>query len=124
MKPSFCSFTRLHSERELRPVNVMQPPLCAFLWLFTTLVLVTPSRLSAGEEPPQKDWPIFRGNWLQSGVAGSLLPEQLEVRWKIKTKDGIEGTAAIVSGTVYIGALDEHLYALDLATGKEKWKYK
>lgn len=71
-----------------------------------------------------QDWPLFRGNPLQTGVAASALPENLEVRWQFKAKDGIEGTAAIASGTVYVGCLDEHLYALDLATGQVKWTYQ
>jgi len=70
------------------------------------------------------DWPLFRGNPLQTGVATSGLPEKLEVLWQFKTGDAIEGTAAIVDGVVYIGSLDERLYAIDLATGKQKWKYK
>jgi outer membrane protein assembly factor BamB len=72
----------------------------------------------------QADWPLFRGNPLQNGVASSNLPAQLSVRWKFKTKDSVEAAAAIVAGTVYVGSFDEHLYALDLATGKEKWKVK
>jgi outer membrane protein assembly factor BamB len=70
------------------------------------------------------DWPVFRGNALQTGVARARLPEQLEIRWRFKTKDSIEGTAAIADKTVYVGSFDEHLYALDLATGKVRWKYK
>jgi outer membrane protein assembly factor BamB len=71
-----------------------------------------------------QDWPVFRGNALQTGVAASPLPENLAIRWKFKAKDGIEGAAAIVGGTVYIGSLDEHLYALDLGTGQVKWTYQ
>src|SRR5262249_52064392 len=37
---------------------------------------------------------------------------------------GIEGTAAIVGGTVYVASFDEHLYALNLSSGELKWKYK
>ena len=70
------------------------------------------------------DWPLFRGNALQNGVADSPLPETLEVRWKLQVKDGIEGTAAIVKDTVYFGAFDQYLYAVNLADAKEKWKYK
>ncbi len=89
-------------------------------------VLLTPFALttSAGDTKTPADWPVFRGDALQNGVANSSLPDPLDIRWKFKAKDGIESTAAIVGGTVYIGSLDEHLYALDLATGKEKWKYK
>jgi outer membrane protein assembly factor BamB len=77
--------------------------------------------------PPSKaasDWPIFRGNALQTGVAGAPLPDSLTIRWKFKAKDSIEGSAAIANGLVYIGAMEGSLYALDLATGKAKWTYK
>jgi outer membrane protein assembly factor BamB len=70
------------------------------------------------------DWPLFRGNALQTGVAKETLAETLEVLWKIQLEDGIDATAAIVKDTVYVGAFDQHLYAFDLATGKQKWKYK
>ena len=70
------------------------------------------------------DWPLFRGNTLQTGVATGTLPDKLEVRWKIDLKKGIESTAAIVKDTVYVGCYDEHLHAFDLATGKPKWKIK
>jgi outer membrane protein assembly factor BamB len=71
------------------------------------------------------DWPLFRGDPVQDGVAlDAKLPERLEVRWKVQFKDGIESTAALVGDTVYVGCFDQHLYALDLATGKEKGKFK
>jgi outer membrane protein assembly factor BamB len=70
------------------------------------------------------DWPIFRGNALQNGVADTPLPDKLEILWKTKVKDSIESTAAIVGETVYFGSFDEHLYAVSLTDGKEKWKYK
>jgi outer membrane protein assembly factor BamB len=71
------------------------------------------------------DWPLFRGNSLQDGISKEKLPEQLDELWKIKTgKQGVEGTAAIVDGVVYIGSLDQYLYALNLRTGQEKWKFK
>ncbi len=69
------------------------------------------------------NWPLFRGNPLQTGIAAPL-PDTLDIRWKFKAKDGIEGAAAIVDGVVYVGCLDEHLYALDLTTGQLKWTYQ
>src|SRR5262245_7578239 len=70
------------------------------------------------------DWPLFRGNAQQTGVAPAPLPAMLEVLWKFQAKDAIEGTPAVAGGIVYVGAMDEFLYALDLADGKEKWRYK
>src|SRR5437660_8925835 len=60
------------------------------------------------------DWPLFRGNPLQTGVATSQLPDRLAVRWTFDAKDTVEGTAAIAAGTAYVGAQDQYLYALEL----------
>jgi outer membrane protein assembly factor BamB len=43
--------------------------------------------------------------------------------WEFNTENGIEAPALILNGTVYIGNLYGEVYALDLKTGKEKWKY-
>lgn len=70
------------------------------------------------------DWPIFRGNPLQTGVAPAALPDDLEVLWKFSTKDSIEAAVAITGDTAYVPSMDEHLYALDVKTGQQKWKFK
>jgi outer membrane protein assembly factor BamB len=70
------------------------------------------------------DWPSFRGNRTQTGVAASKLPDKLQERWKFQTDDGVESTAAIVGGVAYIGSYDESVYAIDLKSGKKKWQYK
>ena len=56
--------------------------------------------------------------------AKAKLPEQLEVRWEYKTGDAVEGAPAIAGGVVYVASFDKHLHAIDLATGKAKWKVK
>ena len=69
-------------------------------------------------------WPMFRGNPLATGVAVSDLPQQLEVLWRYEVPNGaFEGTPAIVDGVVYLGDLDGTLFALDLSSGRELWKY-
>lgn len=70
------------------------------------------------------DWPLFRGNLLQTGVAPGSLPEKLDILWTVKLKEAIESTAAIVGDTVYIGGFDDYLRALSLMDGSEKWAYK
>jgi outer membrane protein assembly factor BamB len=70
------------------------------------------------------DWPIFRGDALMTGVGTAKLPDQLEERWTFKTGDTIEGAPVVVGGVVYVASLDKHLYAIELATGKQKWKVK
>src|SRR5262249_14656452 len=73
------------------------------------------------------DWPVFRGNPLMTGVAPPNpipFPDKLEEKWTFKTGDAIEGAPAVVDGVVYVASLDKHLYAVELATGKQKWKVK
>src|SRR5262245_33725678 len=78
----------------------------------------------ADDTKADSSWPLFRGNPLQTGVSTARLPETLKIKWQFKAKEGIEGTAAIAGGVVFIGSFDSHLYAIDLKSGKEKWRYK
>ena len=69
-------------------------------------------------------WPLFRGNTLATGVVDGSLPEKLEVLWKFQGKEGgFEATAVIDEELVYVGSLDGNFYAIDRATGDERWKY-
>lgn len=88
------------------------------------LLLMPSSQTPAVQNQAGADWPLFRGDPLQTGVASEALPGKLEVRWKVELKKGIESTAAIVKDTVYVGCFDDHLYAFELATGKPRWKTK
>ncbi|HJZ94094.1 MAG TPA: PQQ-binding-like beta-propeller repeat protein [Gemmataceae bacterium] len=81
-----------------------------------SLLLMVASVTAAG------DWPLHRGNAVQTGVTDEKLPDKLAVRWEFKTKDTIEATPIIVDGVVYIGSYDKAFYAIDLKTGLEKWK--
>jgi outer membrane protein assembly factor BamB len=75
------------------------------------------------------DWPVFRGDQAQDGVSPDQLPDQLEEIWQFKTgkSDGsisIENAPAIVDGVVYLPGQDQVFYALALADGAEKWRFK
>lgn len=76
------------------------------------------------QEGKGKEWPLFRGDALQTGVAQTTLPKKLELLWSFQTQDTIEGAPVIVDGVVYVGSMNEVLYAFDLATGQKKWEYK
>src|SRR6202011_5984881 len=93
------------------------------IWCSLLALLPQIQQPMSGFEPDadDADWPLFRGDPLQTGVAKTTLPDKLEIRWKIDLKKGIESTAAIVKDTAYVGCYDEHLYAFALATGKLKW---
>ena len=79
---------------------------------------------TADNSEASKDWPVFRGNALATGIAESTLPENLEVLWKFNSNThGFEATVAIVDGLVFAGSLDGELYVLSLADGSLKWKH-
>lgn len=96
---------------------------CSALLLASTIGL---AGLLAAPAPEggDKAWRVFRGNALQTGVAASALPDKLDFLWIFETKDSIEGAVAVVGGVVYVGSMDEHLYAVHLDDGKQKWAYK
>ncbi len=96
--------------------------------LFVMLIAANAALAADAAKPnsasPPAAWPVFRGDTMATGVAGSALPEKLEVLWKFNSKDhGFEATVVIDGGLVYAGSLDGELYVLSLEDGKEKWRY-
>lgn len=73
--------------------------------------------------PSADAWPVFRGNLLGTGVAGTTLPDEPKLLWTFDTESEIEGTAAIVGGVVYFGDYEGRVYALTLAEGRELWRF-
>src|SRR5690349_11889073 len=67
----------------------------------------------------------FHGNIARTGVYDSPGPKQFNgVKWAFKTEGPITGSPAVAAGMVFIGSLDNHLYAIDQQTGQTKWKFK
>lgn len=48
----------------------------------------------------------------------------LHETWFFPTGDAVTATPTVVDGTVYVGSWDDYFYALDLATGHLRWKYR
>lgn len=74
--------------------------------------------------PDRTSWATFRNGPLQQGVAGSELPEELELLWKRPTEYGVVAASAIVGEHVYVPALEGRLFCLEKRTGKEIWTYR
>ncbi len=88
------------------------------------LALIAMPTMARAADRVAKGWPMFRGNAACRGVATDPLPGQLSIRWKFEASEPFLSSAAIVDESVYVGCDDEHLYAIDLGTGKIKWKYR
>jgi outer membrane protein assembly factor BamB len=86
-----------------------------------------PETAPAGEAVPvvaNTEWNQFRGDPKLTGVAPASLPTELTLAWTYEAGESIESSAAIVEETVYVGSQSGELLALELETGKLRWKYK
>jgi len=82
------------------------------------------------------DWPSFRGDSQLTGMAPAFPPGRLRLAWTLDTAAmiapdsargidaGIESTAAVVAGKVYVGTLDGRMLAVDLTDGELLWTYE
>ena len=68
---------------------------------------------------------MFRGGPERSGVyPGAGLTDLAGIQWKFKTRGHVLSSPAIYAGVVYVGSDDRTLYAIDAATGAEKWRFE
>jgi eukaryotic-like serine/threonine-protein kinase len=80
--------------------------------------------LAAWAAQLSQTWPMFRGSSNLTGTSSAELPKSLKLRWSYPAKDSIESSAAIAEGIVYMGSMDSSLYAIDLDSGKLRWRYE
>jgi|TARA_Y100000294_G_scaffold119077_1_gene110540 outer membrane protein assembly factor BamB len=52
-----------------------------------------------------------------------MTEEKTPLKWKFENET-IVTSPAVSDGVVYFGSHDDHLYAVDIKTGKEKWKFE
>lgn len=57
--------------------------------------------------------------------SGSLVMKEQSIKpmWVFKCEDEIRGSATVDSGTLFVGAYDNNVYALDAAKGQFQWKF-
>ena len=72
---------------------------------------------------PATEWRQFRGSQQLHGVSASPAPAALKVLWTFDAGEVVDSSAAIADGVVYVGGGDGDLFAIDLASGKQRWKY-
>src|SRR5579871_5458763 len=106
------------------------------VWVLSALAVVLVAAtifvgiIQANNTPPGgtgADWPIYlhdpqRTDATNDTILSAANITQLTKRWTYKTGGAIEGAAAVVKGTAYIGSWDGYEYALDAKTGALKWK--
>lgn len=84
----------------------------------------------AGSAGPNVDWPYY-GNTLDEQRFSSLTQvstqniQRLGLAWSLDVdgENGLEASPVSVGGTIYFSGSMARVYAVDVATGKLKWRY-
>ncbi len=104
----------------------------SLLTAFAALALaVTPALAQTAPKRSITDsWPMFRGNARHTAFSPANINLPLEAAWTYKGDAvAVVSSPSIVDGVVYVGTRDDtnghkgSLLAIDLATGKLKWRY-
>lgn len=77
----------------------------------------TPAPASAAE------WPTYHGGNDRAGwVPGFPDPRKPATAWSVRLDGAVYGQPVVAGGTAYVGTEDDTVYALDAATGRQRWK--
>jgi hypothetical protein len=77
----------------------------------------------AGPPAAAGDWPVYRANSERSGATTTALSPKLATAWTAKLEGKL--TQPVVQGDLLVAASVDNntVYALDAATGLERWRY-
>lgn len=79
-----------------------------------------PAPTPAGAAPY---WPTYHGGNDRAGsVAGFPTPRALGAGWTATLDGAVYGQPVVVGGTAYAATENDSVYALDLATGRQRWR--
>ena len=88
---------------------------------FALCALLAPNARAAGVEPPA----MFRGDAAGSGVQRAPTAAGIaSVRFTFDAGSPIRSSPVVRAGTLYVGASDGTLHALDAATGAPRWRFQ
>ena len=80
---------------------------------------------------PGQDWPTFQHDPARTGLSGDDVAPPLKLAWRRTLAGAIHVSSPVAAGgMVYVGVADEEnrgragVYALDAASGEEKWHWK
>ncbi len=120
---------RVRSRRRIRLLAVCLGALIAMfsvvgvvLYYCTDVIVKPPAWMNSNSSPGE--WAMFRHNLARTGCSPSsnTLPSG-NLKWVFRAGGAIHSSPAIAGDTVYSGARDHRLYALDAATGTKRWEY-
>jgi outer membrane protein assembly factor BamB len=90
----------------------------------TAIFVVAGLPFCGGNGGAGRSVPTFRGNPARTGVnPGPGVERSPKQFWRFETGGNVLSSPAVVERVVYIGSDDSYVYALDAATGAERWRF-
>jgi len=80
---------------------------------------------SIEKDKDQNNTVLFRANANRTGFTDEKGPvkDKVEKLWSFETENRrIEASPVVFDSTLYLGSAGDHLYAIDITTGAEKWR--
>ena len=71
-----------------------------------------------------EDRPSFRKGLNNSARSSEHLPPPLSLKWTFEGEDKFISSPTVKGGKVFVGSRDNHLYAVDAASGALAWRFK
>ena len=97
--------------------------LVALLLAISALPVITPLHVAAGASQGAAPWPMFRHDVRHTGQSPFVGPSTPTTKWNFATGGEVDSSPAIgTDGTVYIGSIDNNLYAIN-PDGTKKWEF-
>ena len=89
--------------------------------------LTPPGSAAPGTSAPgtaaDASWPTYHGGNDRAGwVPAFPDPRKPATAWSVKLDGAVYGQPIVAGGTAYVGTENDTVYALDLATGRQRWK--
>lgn len=122
--------------------NIGQDTLAGQTAISTRIMFAMLALASACATSSIADWPQYRADSARSGYTSETLPDELSVRWARQARHAPDRawvgrslarsrmkfdwaySVVIADGLCYFGSSADHkVYAIDAATGREKWSF-
>ena len=78
---------------------------------------------SSNSNSDQNSWPMFQHDPSHTGYLLSDVTAANQSQWQFKTQNQIWGAPVIAYGAVFVGSLDDNVYAVNSSTGNKIWNY-
>ena len=94
------------------------------LFSFTDIFIGSSAKTITSAPGQPESWAMFHRDLSRTGLSGtSQAAPAGKIKWTFTAGTIIHSSPAVVDGVVYFGSRDQHLYAVDAATGEQLWAF-